>query len=278
MSVEVHTEQARKIVQTVLDKLDTNGDGVLTMREFLAGGIAGLPHFQGIENLGHHYDAEGEYFLHHEEKYHNTPETSREEDYIHPEGALNLVVSEGRVWVSNGVVGTDIEHFLAHEKIEKEEEERMAEFVGDDPVALGQEDEPTLAGDAAIRAAVDDDASAKIWDAETLQQFEKLLAESPKKAADYIAQRKQQVFGIDRDAAATAASTTSEADSTNDEEKKRKERAEFARAQAAKFSKTSREARQRGEWGSQGDMKRPKDDADRLRRAVPYKYRACPGP
>ncbi|KAL8286538.1 hypothetical protein RQP46_004555 [Phenoliferia psychrophenolica] len=86
-SEEVHTEKAKEIVKTVLATLDTNGDGVLTMREFVAGGVGGLPNFKGVEHLGHHYDAEGEYFLHHEEKYHNTPETQNEEDYVHPEGA-----------------------------------------------------------------------------------------------------------------------------------------------------------------------------------------------
>lgn len=85
-TVEVHTETAKEIVKIVLAKLDTNGDGVLTMREFVAGGVAGLPNFKGVEHLGHHYDAEGEYFLHHEEKFHNTPETQNEEDYVHPEG------------------------------------------------------------------------------------------------------------------------------------------------------------------------------------------------
>lgn len=54
-SQEVHTEQAREIVKTVLAALDTNGDGVLTMREFVAGGVGGLPNFKGIEHLGHHY-------------------------------------------------------------------------------------------------------------------------------------------------------------------------------------------------------------------------------
>jgi len=62
-TVEVHTETAKEIVKIVLAKLDTNGDGVLTMREFVAGGVGGLPNFKGVEHLGHHYDAEGEYFL-----------------------------------------------------------------------------------------------------------------------------------------------------------------------------------------------------------------------
>lgn len=54
-SLEVHTEQAKEIVTAVLEKLDTNGDGVLTMREFVAGGVGGLPNFKGVDHLGHHY-------------------------------------------------------------------------------------------------------------------------------------------------------------------------------------------------------------------------------
>jgi hypothetical protein len=54
-SVEVHTKKAKEIVKVVLEKLDTNGDGFLTMREFVAGGVGGLPNFKGVEHLGHHY-------------------------------------------------------------------------------------------------------------------------------------------------------------------------------------------------------------------------------
>ena len=71
-------------------------------------------------------DLSTEFFLHHEgnvlclfqkqsfdasclEKYHNTPETQTDESYNHPE---------------------DIEHFSHHEKIEKEETERLAKFQG----------------------------------------------------------------------------------------------------------------------------------------------------
>ena len=49
--------------------------GMVTKREFLVGGNQALPNFEGVEGLGHHYNPEGEYWLHHEEIYHNTPET-----------------------------------------------------------------------------------------------------------------------------------------------------------------------------------------------------------
>jgi len=90
-----------------------NGDGVVTKREFLeAVKKGGLPNFEGIEGLGHHYDTEGEYFLHHEELYHNTPETQTDEAYNHPE---------------------DIEHFRNHEAIEAEEDRLDMKAQGLDP-------------------------------------------------------------------------------------------------------------------------------------------------
>ena len=56
-NLEVHTQQANAIVDAVLEKLDQNGDGLLTMREFVVGGVGGLPNFKGVEHLGHHYGA-----------------------------------------------------------------------------------------------------------------------------------------------------------------------------------------------------------------------------
>lgn len=54
-NLEVHTQQANDIVNAVLERLDQNGDGLLTMREFTDGGVGGLPNFKGVEHLGHHY-------------------------------------------------------------------------------------------------------------------------------------------------------------------------------------------------------------------------------
>lgn len=45
-----------------------------------------MPSFVSYPDLGHHYDEESEYFLHHEELYHGTPETQTDESYNHPEG------------------------------------------------------------------------------------------------------------------------------------------------------------------------------------------------
>ncbi|GAA6022199.1 hypothetical protein JCM11491_002430 [Sporobolomyces phaffii] len=248
-SLEVHTDQAKEIVTAVLEKLDENGDGVLTMREFVAGGVGGLPNFKGVDHLGHHYDAEGEYFLHHEEQFHNTPETQREEDYIHPE---------------------DIEHFMSHEQIEAEEEEKVAVFTGD---------EPDIPADEKVTA-------------EDVQQhiFNELngLADEPSEAEKESERELEEHIGGGRDgqggdssavnAKGTAGSWKNvyaeDERRVSPEEQARRDRAEFAKQQAAKFGKDVKEASRRGEWGSgESAFERPRDAADRLRKNIPYKYK-----
>lgn len=110
-TAEVHDEKANKIVKEVLKRLDLDGDALVSKSEFLHGGVDALPTFEeyGIGVLGHHYDAESEFFVHHEEKYHNTPETQSDEAYTHPE---------------------DVEHFQAHQRIEDEEENRERKAEG----------------------------------------------------------------------------------------------------------------------------------------------------
>lgn len=46
-------ESKRKVVtDRVLGRLDTNNDGLLSLQEFLAGGMEGLPSFATYKNLG----------------------------------------------------------------------------------------------------------------------------------------------------------------------------------------------------------------------------------
>ncbi|KZT08596.1 uncharacterized protein LAESUDRAFT_748701 [Laetiporus sulphureus 93-53] len=117
-----HQEKADHIVNTVLAKLDKDKDGKITMEEFVAVGFDGLPNFDDLGAEGHHYDVESEFFLHHEEQFHSTPETQTDESYTHPE---------------------DIEHFAQHENIERQEAEREARFQGITvEEALAQHDEP----------------------------------------------------------------------------------------------------------------------------------------
>ncbi|KAH9837329.1 precursor to secretory protein Ssp120 [Rhodofomes roseus] len=104
-----HQKKADLIVNTVLDKIDKDKDGKITLEEFLAVGLDGLPNFDNLGAEGHHYDVESEFFLHHEEEFHSTPDTQTDESYTHPE---------------------DLEHFAQHEHIEHEEAEREARFQG----------------------------------------------------------------------------------------------------------------------------------------------------
>lgn len=92
-------------------RLDKNNDGILTKQEFIDGGKDGLPTFPeyGEHALGHHYDEESEFFMHHEEIYHNTPDTQKASAYIHDE---------------------DKEHFAHHDAIEAEEERRERHAEG----------------------------------------------------------------------------------------------------------------------------------------------------
>ncbi|SAM86122.1 related to SSP120-secretory protein [Ustilago bromivora] len=108
---EVHDEKADKIVGAVLRAMDRNGDDLITKKEFIDAGPNGLPIFPeyNIGSLGHHYDEESEFFVHHEELYHNSPETQTDESYNHKE---------------------DLEHFAKHDKIEEEEERRERKAEG----------------------------------------------------------------------------------------------------------------------------------------------------
>ncbi|KAI4522075.1 hypothetical protein K525DRAFT_223637 [Schizophyllum commune Loenen D] len=104
-----HQKKADTIVETVLAKMDKNKDGEIALEEFVLVGLDGLPNFDNLGAEGHHYDVESEFFLHHEEEFHSTPETQTDESYVHAE---------------------DIEHFRHHEEIERKEAEKEAKYQG----------------------------------------------------------------------------------------------------------------------------------------------------
>jgi len=104
-----HQQKADKVVNTVLGLIDKDGDGKITLEEFRAVGLDRLPNFDDLGAEGHHYDIESEFFLHHEEQFHSTPETQTDDAYTHPE---------------------DLEHFAHHEEIERKEAEKEAKFQG----------------------------------------------------------------------------------------------------------------------------------------------------
>ncbi|EJU02797.1 hypothetical protein DACRYDRAFT_21753, partial [Dacryopinax primogenitus] len=113
VSEDAHSEKAKEIVNSVLTAMDKDQDGQISLKEFVEAGPAGLPDFAKLGADGHHYDSESEYFLHHEEIYHSTPETQTDESYNHLE---------------------DIEHFTNHEAIEIEEQNRERKFQGLPPL------------------------------------------------------------------------------------------------------------------------------------------------
>jgi len=134
---EEHQQKAKLIVDTVMDAMDKDRDGRITLAEFEAVGLDALPSFDNLGAEGHHYDIESEFFLHHEEKFHSTPETQEASAYVHPE---------------------DLEHFAHHEVIELEEAEREAKYQGISvEEALGQQhaDPPISEQPPAEQAKVD---------------------------------------------------------------------------------------------------------------------------
>jgi len=80
---EEHQKKADHIVKTVLERLDLDNDGLVSLKELEKIGLDGLPNFEGMGAEGHHYDVESgeymnctlycsalmeslEFFLHHE--------------------------------------------------------------------------------------------------------------------------------------------------------------------------------------------------------------------
>ncbi|KAH8835069.1 precursor to secretory protein Ssp120 [Flagelloscypha sp. PMI_526] len=127
---EEHQKKADYIVSEILKRLDGNGDGRVSPEELETIGLDGLPNFNDLGAEGHHYDVESEFFLHHEEEFHSTPETQTDDSYIHAE---------------------DYEHFAHHEKIERQEAEKEAKYQGVsvDEILKQQEEAEAAAAEAA---------------------------------------------------------------------------------------------------------------------------------
>ncbi|KAG9047300.1 hypothetical protein FS842_000674 [Serendipita sp. 407] len=89
--------------------MDTDRNGLIGLKEFEAAGWEGLQSFKDLGAEGHHYDVESEFFLHHEEEFHSTPDTQTDESYVHQE---------------------DFEHFAQHEKIELDEINKERAYQG----------------------------------------------------------------------------------------------------------------------------------------------------
>ncbi|KAF8588313.1 hypothetical protein K439DRAFT_1406361 [Ramaria rubella] len=132
---KAHQAKADTIVKTVLDNVDKNHDGKITPDELEAVGLDLLPNFKQLGAEGHHYDVESEFFLHHEEQFHSTPDTQTDEAYNHPE---------------------DLEHFAMHEAIEAEEKarERLFQGISEDPHgSQSADDQPAPASHESVPEA-----------------------------------------------------------------------------------------------------------------------------
>ena len=53
-----HQKKAETIVNTVLDLVDKDKDGRISLEEFKSVGLDGLPNFDELGAEGHHYDVE----------------------------------------------------------------------------------------------------------------------------------------------------------------------------------------------------------------------------
>ncbi|CAH0031967.1 hypothetical protein V2G26_001214 [Clonostachys chloroleuca] len=94
----VSAERRKQILDDVVRLIDTDGDGQVTLAEWLSYTKSGKTLPDMGTGPGHHGDDEYEYEIHHWEKYHN--EDTKMEDLTHPE---------------------DIEHFKKHDEIEDEQ-------------------------------------------------------------------------------------------------------------------------------------------------------------
>ncbi|KAG6851406.1 hypothetical protein H0H93_005804 [Arthromyces matolae] len=208
---EAHQKKADYIVDTVLKHLDLDGDGRVSPEELEKVGLDGLPNFDELGVEGHHYDVESEFFLHHEEKYHSAPETQTDESYNHPE---------------------DLEHFAAHERIEREEAEKEAKYQG-------------------------------ITVEEALQQHEHVDPPSPPASennnsdSDPSHPHAEQVEAIPPVEEPAIPKVTRVPPPEKQDPIER-------------FKKASADAKSKGDWGEAG-YRAPSDPSDKLRRNLPYK-------
>ncbi|KAH7100145.1 hypothetical protein BKA62DRAFT_707746 [Auriculariales sp. MPI-PUGE-AT-0066] len=237
--------KADQVVDRVLKLLDKDGDGRVSQAEFQSAGFNGLPDMRDLGAEGHHYDVESEFFLHHEELFHSTPETQTDEAYSHPE---------------------DEEHFANHEHIEAEEERRERIFQG-----LAPEGElPKGHNDAEAPAPSDShatdtpatgghgpgpgahEAPPPPVDGAGHPHDNEDLFQSPD--GQPVEQQQQQVI---RERPKIVREDPPEKKNPQDRYRNVKESAEGS-----------------PEWG-EGDAgyKRPKTPADKMRRNVPYKYK-----
>lgn len=268
-NAEIHDAKADHIVREVLARMDTNHDGVITRAEFLSAGKNGLPQFPeyGAHALGHHYDDESEYYVHHESLYHNRPEDQTDAAYSHPE---------------------DDAHFRDHARIEREEEQRERKAEG----------LPTVEEEARLKAEAARDGRKYV------SQYEKEFSpEEVAKAKEYAAMSElgaagrellssQHVFRTPNGPRKVEATKENvlmsqgefgSADeppvfAAGDDSAQRAPvdhiDGETELGRKIRLDRARREASGRPKYGQgQEGFAKPRSDADRLRANMPYKYR-----
>lgn len=177
---------------------------------------------------------------HHEEMYHNTPETQTEESYIHPE---------------------DIAHFEHHEDIERHEEDLARKAQGLPPT------DPNRPLDEQTEQPDHDEKEAALFE----KQRNAALAQNGMEQQVFAAQVQA---GAEAAAAGGPSSSNSDDSDMSEEERARRQRARQVQEQSRKLKEQSKKAQERGAWGDKGEgFKKPKDKIDRLREKIPYKYR-----
>jgi len=243
---EAHQAKADTIVRTILSNVDKDNDGKITAAELEAAGLNALPNFKELGAEGHHYDIESEFFLHHEEVYHSTPETQTDESYNHPE---------------------DLEHFAMHEKIEAEEEARERRFQGlaaDEPLNPHEHDHDHPA--PAASSEVVRDPTDQTPQGHGQPQIPGAQSLAPEATPAEHPHDDQKAFGVPD-------STLAEAPAHPKVTVNRETPPEMQPPEV-RYGKAAAEGRSKSEWGQGEDgYKRPKTPADKMRKNLPYKYK-----
>ncbi|KAF8079122.1 precursor to secretory protein Ssp120 [Lyophyllum atratum] len=223
-----HQEKADHIVDTVLKALDLDYDGRVSAEELEKVGLDGLPNFEDLGAEGHHYDVESEFFLHHEEQFHSTPETQTDEAYNHPE---------------------DLEHFAAHEAIERKEAEKEAIFQGItvEEVIKSHEEGHDHADPPPPAAADSTGGTPNPEEA------------PPIPVTPHPHDEQVEPHTPVQDPPPPKVTRTTKPEKQDP---------------SIRFKDASKEAESKGEWGTgEGGYKPPTDPSDRMRRNAPYKNR-----
>ncbi|WFD29721.1 hypothetical protein MSPP1_000732 [Malassezia sp. CBS 17886] len=268
-NAEVHDGKADHIVREVLRSLDRNGDGLITRSEFVRGGTRGLPLFPeyGKNALGHHYDEESEYYVHHESVFHRKPEDQTDEAYTHDE---------------------DLKHFADHERIELDEENRERHAQGQPSL----EEEEKLQAQAAKDGKPFESVYEKQFTDEEIARANQAHADDALGEAGRELASSQHVFKTPNGVRLVQATKENvimgkgafgEKDeppvfATGDDTAARAPQdhvdGETELARRIRLDRARREASGRPRFG-QGNsgFKNPRDDADRFKTGMPYKYR-----